>query len=459
MAEELVSGEMTEEEKALEEMIAKEMAPTMHKGAVRRMMTEAVKAMKLSDEMAVERLMNGKYQDFFNYLKLYTDEESREWLKKDPRNLLLGELYIAERLARRGGKMKTMDTHGFEVYLFENLIKLRDALWRLEYKPSRGTVHVIFDPVQREIFAAPYVDRILHHWVVGTIMKWQDKRLIYDSYSCRQNKGTLFGVKRMQHHILSVSGNFKKKAYVAQLDLSGYFMHILRKVLFERVMEGINKQFPIGRRDKRYIILVWAVRQVVFDDPTKDVRLQGSYSDWLGLPEDKSLMMQPKNQGMVIGNYTSQAFSNIYLDPLDRFIKYVLGWKHYGRYVDDLFIVVTEEELPKVKRDIVAIRDFLAGYGLSLNKKKTKVTEVHKGVKFLGTVVKGFRVFPGKRVVKNFYKAAYEVEVGLRDPDVITSYLGMFSYYDAGKIIAKVFESVGWDYVYDEKRQFRVKRK
>ena len=55
-----------------------------------------------------------------------------------------------------------MDTHGFEVNLFENLTRLRDALWDGYYYPSRGTVHVIFDPVQREIFAAPYIDRILH---------------------------------------------------------------------------------------------------------------------------------------------------------------------------------------------------------------------------------------------------------------------------------------------------------
>ena len=191
---------------------------------------------------------------------------------------------------------------------------------------------------------------------------------------------------------------------------------------------------------------------MIFDDPTEGVRLQGTYRDWEGLPEDKSLMMQPKGKGMVIGNYTSQTFSNIYLDPLDRFICFVLGWKHYGRYVDDFYIVVTEEELPRAKRDIGAIRKFLNGRGLDLNMKKTKITEVHKGVKFLGAVVKGFRVFPGKRIVRNYFKAAYLVEVGLKDPDVIVSYLGMFSHFDAGKINKRVFESVGWDYVYDIKR-------
>ena len=265
---------------------------------------EAAKMMSTPLIVVGDIKKNNGFQDFFGFLKMSSDEKAREWMRADPRNLLLAELYIAERLARKGGKGKTMDTHGFEINLFENLIRLRDALWGGYYEPSRGTVHVIFDPVQREIVAAPYVDRILHHWVVGTIMKWQDRRLIYDSYSCRKGKGTLFGVKRLQHHILSVSNNMKKKAFVVQLDISGYFMHIRRDILYRRVMEGLEKQFPPEKRDKRYQILKWAIRQVVFDDPTDGVRLQGSYRDWAGLPEDKSLMTQPPGQGMVIGNYT-----------------------------------------------------------------------------------------------------------------------------------------------------------
>jgi len=419
----------------------------MTKKDVRRLNAEAIKLMGRAEEEVPEIKNSKEFQDFFGYCSLYEDDE--DWLK-NPKNLLLMELFVAEKIARRGGKRKTMDTHGFEVNLMENLVRLRDALWEGEYYPNRGTVHVIFDPVQREIFAAPYVDRILHHWVVGTIMKWWEPRLCYDSYSCRRGKGTLFGIKRLRHHILQVSENWMKPAYVVQLDISGYFMHIKRDILYDRVVWGLDQQFPPEKRDKRYTILKWAIGQIIFDDPTDGVRLQGSYKDWIGLPEDKSLMVQPEGQGMVIGNYTSQTFSNIYLDALDRFVVFDLGWKHYGRYVDDFYFVGTEEELPQAKRDIQAIFNFLAGYGLKLNLKKTRITEVHKGVKFLGAVVRGRQIFPGKRVVRNFREAVYQVATGQREPDVIVTYLGMFSHYDAGKIIAKVFDSVGWDYVYDK---------
>lgn len=429
--------------------------PPMTRKEAREMTRKAMRLMNLAEEDGKETEKSDWFQDFFGYREIYSDEESKEWMKK-PKNLLLVELYIAERIARRGGKRRTMDTHGFEVNLFENLIRLRDALWEGEYYPSRGTVHVIFDPVQREIFAAPYVDRILHHWVVGIIMKYWEPRLSYDSYSCRKGKGTLFGIKRLQKHILSVSKNWTEEAYVIQLDISGYFMHIRRDLLYERVISGLNNQFPPEKRDKRYMILKWAISQIIFDDPTDGVRLQGSYRDWIGLPENKSLMSQPKGQGMVIGNYTSQTFSNIYLDALDRFIRFDLGWQHYGRYVDDFFIVVSAKDLKRARRDIGAIANFLAGYGLRLNEKKTNIIEVHKGIKFLGAVVKGHKIFPGKRIVRNFYNVAYLVVAGEREPDLIVSYLGMLSHFDAGKVIKKVFDSVGWDYEFEKRRKDKV---
>ena len=142
-------------------------------------------------------------RDFFGLLKDSDDELTREWLMKDPKNMLLAELYIAEQQARKGGKRKTYDTHMFEVNLFENLIRLRDALWNYEYTPSRGTAHIVFRPVKREIFAAPYPDRVVQHWVVDSINPWWDHRLIDDSYSCRIGRGTKYGISRLQRHILS----------------------------------------------------------------------------------------------------------------------------------------------------------------------------------------------------------------------------------------------------------------
>ena len=80
--------------------------------------------------------------DLHNLIGKCQDEETRAWLKADAKNLLLAELFLAELLTRKGGKRKTHDTQAFEADLMENLVNLRDALWNLEYKPSRSTAHI-----------------------------------------------------------------------------------------------------------------------------------------------------------------------------------------------------------------------------------------------------------------------------------------------------------------------------
>ena len=388
--------------------------------------------------------------DFFEIVHGSSDAQVRDWLTADPKNLLFAELYIAEQQARIGGKRKTYDTHAFEVNLFENLTRLRDALWEENYYPSRGTAHIISRPVQREIFAAPYVDRIVHHFITNTIDPWWDHRLIEDSYSCRVGKGTLYGVQRLRHHILSVSQNITIPTYIIKLDITGYFMHIDRQLMFNRVKWGLDRQFdalPCGR-DKRYRIMLHAIQAIIFDDPVDGVKIQGSYEDWRGLPADKSLFCQPPGRGMVIGNLTSQDFSNIYLDKLDRFVKYQLGWRHYGRYVDDFYGVFTENELPQAKRDIKAIKFFLNGIGLSLNHKKTRIIPAWQGVPFLGTVIKGHAILPGNRVSNNFLHSAFKLANGYGSLESIVSYLGLLCHQNATKKTEQIFARVGWEYNY-----------
>ena len=365
--------------------------------------------------------------------KIVMDME--EWLYEE----LLKAYYEA-----RAGKRRTADEQKFELYKYEQLRSLVQEIMERTYRPSAGIAFIVNDPVQREIFAAPYPDRIVQHWVINNIDPYWDHRLIRDSYSCRVGKGTQYGIKRLQHHILSASQNLKVPVYIIKMDITGYFMHISREKMYKRIRWGLDRQFPEGGR--RFRILNHAVREIVFDDPVRGVKIQGSIEDWWKLPEDKSLFCQPRGQGMVIGNLTSQVFSNIYLDLLDRFVVMKLGYKHYGRYVDDFYIVVTEEELPQAKRDIKVIGNYLNGLNLTLNKKKTRIIPWYQGVPFLGMVVKGKVIMPGKRVMANFGNTAYRLVGGYGNPDSIVSYLGLLYHYDSNKAIERLFSKVGWEY-------------
>jgi len=366
-----------------------------------------------------------------------SDYNFEEWL--------LHQLTIAYFDARKG-KRRSRDERRFEANWLENLVILRDDIVHRRYKPSRGIAFITLRPVIREIFAAPFRDRIVHHFLYNMVAEWWDRKFIYDSYSCRKRKGTLLGIKRLEHHIRSVSKNYTEEAYVIKLDIQGYFMSLPRKGLYDLARDGAKKQFE-SREDLRDLVCyLW--EQIIFDDPVKDVKRRPPLDRWEKLPRNKSLFGQPKGQGIVIGNLSSQLLSNIYLDQLDKYVMYELGYKHYGRYVDDFYLVVLKKDLEQAKKDIEKIEEFLKTISLTLHPKKRYIQDVRKGVEFLGVVIYPYHTVMGKRFKKNFYAAMAEVGMGRREIESVISYLGHDAHFDSKTLNGKVFEYMGWRYRY-----------
>ena len=116
------------------------------------------------------------------------------------------------------------------------------------------------------------------------------------------------------------------------------------------------------------------------------------------LPASKSLARSPEGCGLPIGNLTSQLFSNLYLNDFDHYMKERLGLKHYGRYVDDFYIVHNDPGyllslIPAIGR---FLRDDAA---LSLHPDKTKLANVLGGIAFLGSYIKPYRRYVLHRTV------------------------------------------------------------
>ena len=371
------------------------------------------------------------------------DKADKEWLRKYEHQLL-AELYVAYLEARGGGKRKTYDEQNFEVNEVVNLKRLCDELLNKTYEPSGGEAHIVFNPVIREIFAAPFRDRVVHHWTYDKIYDWWDKHFIFDSYSCREGKGTLFGVKRLEKMIARASKNYTETVYVVKLDLRGYFTSINRKKLYDRVIWGLDRQYK-GKEDTlEYKILKYVIRVTIFDDPVSKARLRGYPEKWKDLPRSKSLLFQKDGTGIVIGNLTSQLFSNILLDELDRYLRFDLGYKYTGRYVDDFFIIVSEKEIGRLSHNLDAVKEFLKRKGLTLHPRKIYIQKAEKGVQFLGGVVYPRHLEPSNRVKKNYRKAVKEYAEGVRPVESLVSYHGHVMHFAHKKFERELFDEIGW---------------
>ncbi|MDP3043116.1 MAG: reverse transcriptase domain-containing protein [bacterium] len=360
----------------------------------------------------------------------------------------------------RKNKRNKPSSLDFEINYERNLFELADEIWSGRYSPGASVCFIIEQPVKREIFAASFRDRIVHHLIYNYINPMLDPRFINDCYSCRIGKGTLYGIKRINHFIRSCSENYKKDCYILKLDIKGYFMSIDREILYNKV-EGLK----VLERELPPCLLINLIKKTIFYDPAKNCRINGKKSDWAGLPKSKSLFFAAPNKGLPIGNLTSQLFGNVYLNDFDHFIKGRLKCRYYGRYVDDIIIMHRDKEF--LKSIIPEIRRYLfEKLGLNLHEKKIYLQHFSKGVKFLGAVIKPYRIYIANRTKGNFYAkirkwnellAAMNNKISKEQVKEIiacaNSYLGLMKHYKTKKLRRKLFKSFSvyfWNYVYIE---------
>jgi hypothetical protein len=318
---------------------------------------------------------------------------------------LLYQLHLSYLQARKN-KRNTHNQLDFELNQETNLHQLAKAIFERKYTPKPCIAFIIQKPVMREIFAADFTDRVIHHLIYRCIYPIIDKKLIYDTYSCRVGKGTLFGINRAKGFMRSCSQDFTKETYVLKLDIEAYFMNMRHDIIFNKVLQMLPK-------DKNSFLgisketLVYILEQTIFNSVAENCKIKGSKSDWDGLPVSKSLFYYPKDIGLPIGNLTSQVFGNVYLNDFDHYIKREVKIKNYGRYVDDMIFFHNDKNylesiIPHLSNGL------LSDFKLKIHPNKIVLKNVTEGVSFLGQIIKPNRNYIGNRTKNNFYQAIQE---------------------------------------------------
>lgn len=143
---------------------------------------------------------------------------------------LYRDLHAAYIEARRHKRSRDYQQQ-FEKDMYWQLKYLCDELYERRYAPKPATCFTICDPKKREIVAAEFRDRIVHHLYYSYTHRLFERTFIEDTYSCIEGRGTHYGVKRLQQHIREESRNYTRPCYVLKMDIRGYFMGIERRRL------------------------------------------------------------------------------------------------------------------------------------------------------------------------------------------------------------------------------------
>ncbi len=288
----------------------------------------------------------------------------------------------------------------FEWELEKNLFEIKEKLENQIYQFGQYKQFYVFDPKRRLISAAPFGDRIVHHALCRVIEPIFDQGFIFDSYACRKNKGTHKAILRLKNFMRRLSFEISEEAlenkksfasggWFLKGDIAKYFDSIDHDILFCLLKKKIG--------DKKVLDLLWNI-----------------------------ICSTSGNTGIPIGNLTSQLFSNIYLNELDKFIKHQLGAKYYIRYVDDFILL--DSDKAKLKNWREQISDFLESHLLlRLHPKKREILPFRVGIDFLGYHVFTDHILIRQATVRRFWR---RFKSGQMPKLSVDSYLGHFQFAD-----------------------------
>lgn len=298
------------------------------------------------------------------------------------------------------GKKHKKDVIKFQAELATNIVSLYNDLKNKTYIHGPYSAFNISDPKPRNIHKASVRDRIVHHLLHKELYPYFHNRLIYDSYSCREGKGTHRALDRFRDFARKVSKNHTRTCFVLKCDIKKFFASIDHQISENLLAKSIPDQ---------------DVCQLL-------CKVIGSFhSKGMG------------NVGLPLGNLTSQLLVNIYMNEFDQFVKRKLNAPYYIRYADD-FVIFSEDKkwLENILSDVA---DFLRmQLHLELHPKKVSIATVASWIDFLGWVH-----FPDHRVLRTATKRRMLSRLANdRKEKSVDSYLGLLSHGNTHGLSGKV---------------------
>ena len=293
----------------------------------------------------------------------------------------------------RKGKKSRKDVQIFERNLEDKLFSLYEDLRKKTYKHGNYQSFYVHDPKKRHIHKASVADRVVHHLLYNYLYGLFDKAFIYDSYSCRLEKGTHKGVLRLEKFTRIVSKNYTRPCWALKLDIRKFFAS-----LDHQMLKGLLRK-RITDRD-----ILWLLDEVIDSFP----------------------------KGIPLGNLTSQIFANIYMNELDQFVKHQLRNKYYLRYADDFVMLLNSNDLNQwIKPTELFLQEKLK---LQLHPKKIILRKLNWGIDFLGYIVLPHYVLPRTKTKMRLLKRLNEKN--------LQSYLGYLKHANTYKLRSEIASSL-----------------
>lgn len=251
-------------------------------------------------------------------------------------------------------KRQSAPVQNFLFNLEPNILHLQDELESGQYQPGTYSYFTIYEPKERKICAAPFVDRVVHHAVCRVMNPLLERIYVPQSYACRIGKGMHKAVEKAQEYV-------RNSRYFLKCDVAKFFDSVDHEIL----KSSLRRKF----KDNRLLELL----NRIIDHPVPG---------------------NPTGRGLPIGNLTSQHFANFILTGMDIIILEEIRPRGYLRYMDD-FILFSDDK-PGLHLAKQRITHYLTeNLKLKLKSKGCFIAPSYHGLPFLG-----FQIFPAVKRLK-----------------------------------------------------------
>lgn len=310
----------------------------------------------------------------------------------------------------RQGKSSSRQCQDYIPTASEDLDALTTEVLERTYTPDTSTCFLVKYPKLREVFAAAFRDRIIHHWICLRMEPLFEKLCEFQNnvtHNCREGMGTKTAVLQVYNGIKEVTDHYQEPAWIFRGDLVGFFMSIDKQRMCDGLLKFAEKQYHGPDKD----ILLWLIEVTVMHHPERNCMFNSNPKDWAKLQANKSLFRCEEGKGMPIGNLTTQMFANFFMAEFDGWIQVRLrrhakthpGFKwSYNRFVDDFIIVCNDKKF--LSALVEECNEKLATMKLKLHKDKRYFQPANHGVMFVGTYIHNNRLYLSNRTLGRFHE-------------------------------------------------------
>lgn len=321
----------------------------------------------------------------------------------------------------------------YEMNLLRNINRQIKSLKNNTYKPLPFNEFTLTERGKtRQIKAVSIEDRVIMKILCENILTPQiTKYLIHDNGASLKGKGLHFTRNRFETHVHKYYRKHgSNEGYILFMDFSKFFDNIQHKRLID--------QYETKIEDKELINFI----KLVIDSFKVDVSYMNDEEynncidhifnalDYSEIGKDILTGEKYMEKSIGIGSQISQISGLLYPHKIDNYCKIVKGLKHYGRYMDDTYVIHESKEY--LKELLKEIEQICKEYGIFINKKKTQIVKMSKPFTFLkvrymftdtGKLIKRINKETVKRERRKLKKLRKKLDNGEIDyKDIETSY-------------------------------------